>query len=89
MGWPPWKYVIYCVTRHMTPEDTLAATAHEKALLFDELEHRVRNILQMVTSLLNLQAARSSNEETRAALSDASSRVVAIAAAYRRLSRTN
>jgi two-component sensor histidine kinase len=73
----------------MIPEEALAAATHEKALLFDELEHRVRNILQMVTSLLNLQAARSSNEETRAALSDASSRVVAIAAAYRRLARTN
>ena len=81
--------IIRNVTEHMAHEEALATTAREKALLFDELEHRVRNVLQMVTSLLNLQAARSSNEETRAALSDAASRVVAIAAAYRRLARTD
>jgi two-component sensor histidine kinase len=80
--------VVRDVTDREEREANLAALARDKALLLDELEHRVRNILQMVTSLLNLQAARSSSTETRRALSDASSRVVAIASAYRRLART-
>ena len=80
--------VVRDVTERKMREENLAAVARDKALLLDELEHRVRNILQMVTSLLNLQAARSSSTETRSALSDASSRVIAIAAAYRRLART-
>lgn len=79
--------VVHDITERKEREEALVAASASKSLLLDELEHRVKNILQMVTSLLNLQSARTRNEETREALNDAASRVVAIAAAYRRLAR--
>lgn len=47
-----------------------------------EMDHRTRNNFQIVTSLLGLQANRSSNEEVRAALGEAAERLKAIAAVY-------
>lgn len=51
--------------------------------LLDELNHRVKNNLQMLTSLLNMAQREAKSEETRSALSEASGRVAAMSAAQR------
>jgi two-component sensor histidine kinase len=53
-----------------------------------ELNHRVGNNLQLVSSFLNLQASRAGQEETRRALMLASSRVAVIARIQRLLSHS-
>ena len=51
----------------------------EKVVLLKEIHHRVKNNLQIVTSLLNLQAARTRQPETVAALQDTRNRVHSMA----------
>jgi two-component sensor histidine kinase len=43
----------------------LAAAAEERAVLLRELQHRVKNNLQTITSLLNMQLRRADNPEVR------------------------
>jgi two-component sensor histidine kinase len=57
----------------------------QKALLLREVNHRIRNSLQIVSSILYLQGAHAQNPEANAALKNASSRVLAIAAVHERL----
>jgi two-component sensor histidine kinase len=57
----------------------LEARLEEKRLLVRELHHRVRNTLQLVSSLLSLQAARLQGSDAAQRLSETASRVVAIA----------
>lgn len=55
----------------------------QKDLLVKEVHHRVKNTLQIVVSLLNLQAARLRDPEAREALEQARARVNALALAHR------
>jgi PAS domain S-box-containing protein len=60
----------------------------QQRILFDELNHRVKNNMQMLQSLLRLAGARTRSAEARTALDEASSRVAAMAAAQRVLYTT-
>ncbi|WP_086650297.1 sensor histidine kinase [Acetobacter cibinongensis] len=60
------------------------AMAHQE-LLMREIHHRVKNNLQIVASLLNLQAGRISNPEFRAEFALARDRVRALATLHRSL----
>lgn len=57
----------------------------EKAILLQELQHRVANSLQIVASVLLLSARRVQSEETRVHLRDAHQRVMSVAAVQRQL----
>lgn len=59
-----------------------AALARRNELLMAELQHRVKNHVQLVSSLLNVQASRA-GPGARQALLDASRRVHAVASLYR------
>lgn len=58
-------------------EEAEAARGHATALLL-ELEHRVRNNLQLMSSMLALQARSAATREARGALQDAAGRVRAL-----------
>ncbi|WP_245829574.1 sensor histidine kinase [Sphingomonas dokdonensis] len=62
-----------------------AALAHTRALLFDELQHRVSNNLQAVAGLLALQRRRVTDPQAAATLAEASQRVALIGRISRRL----
>jgi two-component sensor histidine kinase len=62
-----------------------AALEHQKVLV-KEINHRVKNSLQLVAGLLNLQAA--DNPESGRHLQEASSRIMAIGRAHDRLYRS-
>jgi two-component sensor histidine kinase len=61
----------------------------EKAVLLQEVQHRVANSLQIIASVL-MQSARSvQSEETRVHLQDARNRVMSIATVQRQLASSN
>jgi two-component system, sensor histidine kinase PdtaS len=55
------------------------AIAQEREVLLREVHHRVKNDLQLISSLLNMQARRLSDPESVAALEDSQARVQTIA----------
>lgn len=57
----------------------------DKDLLVREIHHRVTNSLQLVHATLSIQLKTLANEEARAQVAEAASRVLAIAAVHRRL----
>jgi two-component sensor histidine kinase len=65
--------------------DRYAALAAEREMLLREVNHRVGNSLQIIASLLHLQASSSSQEDVKAALTNAMGRVAAVAQVHRRL----
>ena len=60
----------------------------EKHVLFQELQHRVANSLQIIASVLMQSARRVQSEETRLHLHDAHSRVMSIAMLQKQLAVT-
>jgi two-component sensor histidine kinase/CheY-like chemotaxis protein len=65
--------------------DRYAALAAEREMLLREVNHRVGNSLQIIASLLHLQANSSTQEDVKAALTNAMGRVAAVAQVHRRL----
>ncbi|MDE0974610.1 MAG: sensor histidine kinase [Candidatus Nanopelagicales bacterium] len=73
-------------------KDVTDLREHQKELLskdaiIKEINHRVKNNLQMVTSVLRLQARRAGNPAVTEALGDAQARIEVIAAIHDSLSR--
>ena len=65
--------------------DRYAALAAEREMLLREVNHRVGNSLQIIASLLHLQANSSTQDDVKAALTNAMGRVAAVAQVHRRL----
>ena len=66
-------------------EAELRAALRQQELLMQEIHHRVKNNLQIVASLLNLQAARIRQPAARAEFQSARDRVRALATLHRHL----
>ena len=60
----------------------------QRAMLFEEMRHRVANSLQIIASILTLKARSVSSEETRAQLQDAHTRVMSVAIVQQHLHET-
>jgi two-component sensor histidine kinase/CheY-like chemotaxis protein len=65
--------------------DRYAALAAEREVLLREVNHRVGNSLQIIASLLHLQANSSTQDDVKVALTNAMGRVAAVAQVHRRL----
>jgi PAS domain S-box-containing protein len=63
----------------------LATTLEERDVLLQEIHHRVKNNLQVISSLINMQARRVKDDESRGALAECAARVQAIASIHERL----
>jgi two-component sensor histidine kinase len=65
--------------------DRFEKLAAERELLLREVNHRVGNSLQIIASLLSLQANSATDDNIKAALTNAMGRVAAVAQVHRRL----
>lgn len=75
-------------TASAAPEDRLAARIQELEAELRELQHRAKNSLQLVISLLKLQAGRIRDPDARAAYEQTMLRIEALAILYRQLHET-
>ncbi|MCA0943277.1 sensor histidine kinase [Salipiger pacificus] len=60
----------------------------EKTILLKEVHHRVKNNLQLISSIMNMQIRQSRNDETRAILQRLQDRVRSLATIHRNLYQT-
>ena len=73
------------VTEMKEAEDQIRQALEEKELLLREVQHRARNNMQLISSLLALQTDEVQDPTTKAKLEEAGSRVRSIALAQERL----
>jgi two-component sensor histidine kinase/sensor domain CHASE-containing protein len=75
---------VIALVRDIT-ERELAEEARRKEILLREIHHRVKNNLQVITSLLALQARSTADERARAMLTESRDRVRSIAVIHEKL----
>ena len=70
-------------------EALMEDTIHQKEVLLREVHHRVKNNLQLIASIMNLQIRKSVNPETRSLLRSLHERVMSLATVHRELYQTS
>lgn len=70
-------------------EAQLEDALHQKDVLLREVHHRVKNNLQLIASIMNLQLRRAHNAETRSTLKGLQDRVLSLATIHRGLYQTS
>ncbi len=84
--------VLYATIRDVTEskaaEEALAASLREKKALLREVHHRVKNNLQVITSLLRLESGRSGEPGTRIVLKEMQGRILSMALLHETLYRS-
>ncbi len=78
--------LIYCIARDITEEkeaeDKLNVALREKEILLKEVHHRVKNNLQIISSLLNLQTNYIENDLTKSLYIESQNRIKSIASIH-------
>jgi two-component sensor histidine kinase len=69
--------------------DRFQALAAEREVLLREVNHRVGNSLQLISSILGIQASAAANDEMRMALQQTQGRILAIARLHKQLYALN
>lgn len=70
-------------------EMRLEDSAHQKEVLLREVHHRVKNNLQLISSIMSIQMRRARSEEARSLLRALQDRVISLATIHRELYQTS
>jgi PAS domain S-box-containing protein len=83
---------LFCVdidlTERKLAEEHLRASLAEKEVLLKEIHHRVKNNLQIISSLISLQTDTLSDEKVQGVLSDVRGRIMTMALVHEKLYQT-
>ncbi|GEM_PF-1654230 len=72
-----------------TIREQSAIIEQEKEMLLKEVHHQVKNNLQIIVSLINLQLAKFDHEEVNAALKETQSRVMSMSLVHQKMHQTS
>jgi two-component sensor histidine kinase len=76
------------ISEQRATQEALQVSLKEKVGLLNEVHHRVKNNLQVITSLLRLESGRSDNSETKDVLNDMQARIRSMALLHESLYRS-
>jgi len=76
------------ISQRIDAEQRLRTLLDEKMILLKEVHHRVKNNLQIINSLLNLQSRYISDEKTLAAIRESQNRIRAMSMVHEKLYQT-
>jgi PAS domain S-box-containing protein len=85
---PVWMAAHTEIDERKKLEEEAARGLREKEVLLKEIHHRVKNNLQVISSLFSLQRSRTKSEEVRAILDESRMRVQSIALVHEQLYRS-
>lgn len=77
------------ITERKQAEEQIKASLNEKEILLKEIHHRVKNNMQMIQSLINLQMDRIENPEYRQPLIESNNRIRVMALVHESLYKTD
>ncbi len=87
-GAPVCRVTLSDITARKLAEEALQSSLREKVALLNEVHHRVKNNLHVITSLLRLVEGRSEHPATKSVLQEMSVRILAIALLHESLYRS-
>ncbi len=76
------------ISERVAAEKKIQDSLDEKVLLLGEIHHRVKNNLQVISSLMDLTRRRTLNEEAKTVLADARSKIYAMSLVHSQLYRS-
>ncbi len=77
------------ITEHKLAESRLTQSLREKEMLLREIHHRVKNNLQIVSSLVHFHARKAESSDEQAVFAELGQRLVAMSLVHEKLYRTD
>ncbi len=87
-GKPAGLVFIRDITKRKKAENGLKKSLQEKEVLIKEIHHRVKNNMQVISSLINIQARRMKDPKAREIFKNTRNRVMSMALVHERLYRS-
>ncbi len=84
-GKPTVLAIVRDISERKKAEEALKSALKEKDIMLREIHHRVKNNMQIMSSLLRLQARQTSDEKAREALSESHTRIRSMAIIHEKL----